>query len=85
VSSKKRILKTNSLTSNFQSKPSAISAQVSISPYWNGRVAEWSQKLWLPTVINYTSLPSTSSSMCSSSILQNSGFLQLQQAQTFPG
>src|SRR5688572_12772782 len=40
-----------------------------IRPYWNGQVAEWSQKLWLPIS---ASLHSTSSSTCSPSILQNS-------------
>ena len=37
-------------------------------PYWNGKVAAWSQKLWLPIVIDSTATSSTPS------ILQNSWF-----------
>src|ERR1044072_3446432 len=43
-----------------------------IRPYWNGQVAKWSQKLWLPTAS--AASPSTLSSIYSSSILQNSWF-----------
>src|SRR5437764_448692 len=42
--------------------------------YWNEQVAEWSQKLWLPIVTDSATLPSTSSSIYSLSILQNSWF-----------
>src|SRR5271167_1685211 len=60
--------------------PPPPSAQVSTSnnrdirPYWNGQVAEWSRKLWLPIVTDSTGSPSTSSSMCSPFTLQNSWF-----------
>src|SRR3954447_19198919 len=63
VSSKKRILNGRNNSSAPDTAPtnsSAILNQGSTSngrdlrPYWNGQVAEWSQKLWLPIV---TDLP----------------------------
>src|SRR5436190_1254999 len=83
VSSKKRILngRNNSSAPDFQpTNSSAILNRVSTSnnqdirPYWNGQVAEWSRKLWLPIMTDSASSPSTSSSMCSLSTLQNSWF-----------
>src|SRR5437588_2000826 len=83
VSSKKRILNGRNNSSAPDTQPtnsSAILDQGSTSngrdlkPYWNGQVAEWSQKLWLPIVTNSAALPSTSSSIYSPSILQNSWF-----------
>src|ERR1044072_9436997 len=81
VSSKKRILnsRNNSSAPNVQPMNSpAILNQVTTSnnqdirPYWNGQVAKWSQKLWLPT--DSAASPSTLSSIYSFSILQNSWF-----------
>src|SRR3954452_5112567 len=83
VSSKKKTLnsRNNSSAPNFQPMNlSAISARVSTSndqdlrPYWNSQVKEWSQKLWLPTVIDSADLLLTSSSTCSPSMQQKSWF-----------
>ena len=94
VSSKKRILnsRNNSSAPNFQPMNSpAILNRVSTSnsqdirPYWNGQVAKWSQKLWLPT--DSAASPLTLSSIYSSSILQNSWFSSMMRPQirTFQG
>ena len=83
VLSKKRILNGRNNSSDPDTQPtnsSAILDQGSTSnnrdlrPYWNGQVAEWSQKLWLPIVTDSAALPSTSSNIYSPSILQNSWF-----------
>src|ERR1044072_3975837 len=83
VSSKKRILNDRNNSSDPDTQPtnsSAILDQESTSndrdlrPYWNEQVAKWSQKLWLPIVTDSAALPSTSSSIYSPSILQNSWF-----------
>ena len=73
VSSKKRILKGRNNSSAILDQGSTSNDRV-LRPYWNEQVAEWSQKLWLPIVTNPAALPSTSSSIYSPSILQNSWF-----------
>src|SRR3954453_11042886 len=83
VSGKKRILNGRNNSSAPDTQPtnsSAILDQGSTSngrdlrPYWNRQAAEWSQKLWFPIVTDSAALPSTSSSIYSPSILQNSWF-----------
>jgi hypothetical protein len=83
VPRKKKTLNGRNNSSVPDSQPmnlSVTSTQVSTSnnrdlrPYWNGQVAEWSRKLWLPIMTDSASSPSTSSSMCSLSTLQNSWF-----------
>ncbi|RHZ86056.1 hypothetical protein Glove_55g58 [Diversispora epigaea] len=63
----------NSISNDKKKSYSTLNAK-DCKPYWNDRVKVLSERLWLPTMIDYAGLPMNSLSTCSYSTLKNSWF-----------
>ncbi|RHZ45176.1 hypothetical protein Glove_688g24 [Diversispora epigaea] len=63
----------NSISNDKKKSYSTLNAK-DCKPYWNDRAKVLSERLWLPTMIDYAGLPMNSSSTCSYSTLKNSWF-----------